>query len=311
MMGELEVIKQYLLPNEEVHLAYRTQNGSLVLSNRRVVVMNEKKSPESMIEMVLPYDCVLSIGSEKPDRCIVSGRILDQHGNHTSETASFEIRSPKDNAEGDLLSIMKQCSEVIEEMRSSIVTRLDLTYLEKMPDSLTRNAVLDLNTVLRDRPIHDALVHEATKFLGDEPFLLEESLRDGTDRENGALFAAGTHGCYWVQGTKQGRYISNVIVDTIEWENIRCFVHQWHLDSPKILATYSPVKDGKAITTSYQWSPSIDEGTLQYPWLLQRLNGPWILADIALRCTGKRLPASWIPQTSMKRPDASMPRYYN
>jgi hypothetical protein len=311
MNRDLAVIRQCLLPNEEVRVACRIRNGYLVLSNRRVVILNEKKPPKSMIEWVIPYDCVLSIGSEKIDRSIITGRILDKYGNHTRETRSIEIQAPKDDEEGVFQSVMKECSQVIEEMRGPTVPHLDLSYLEKMPDRLTRDAVLDLNTVLRDRPIHDTLVHEATKFLGDGPFLLEESLRDGTDRENGALFAAGTHGYYWVQGKKQGRYISNVIVDTTEWENIRCFVHQWHLDSPKILATYSPIKDGKAITTSYQWSPSVDEYTLRYPWLLQRLNGPWILADVALRCTGKRLPASWVPQTSVKRPDTPTPRYYN
>jgi hypothetical protein len=163
-----------------------------------------------------------------------------------------------------------------------------------MPKSLTRNAILDLNTILRDQPNHDSLVHQAKKFLGEEPFLLEESLRDGGDKESGVLLAAGTHGYYWIQGKKRGRFTSNVIVNTIEWDNIRCFTHQWHDESAVIDATYILTEAGNELTMRYQWNPSTNDDTLQYPWLLQQMNGPWILADVAHKCSGNPLPASMV-----------------
>ena len=149
-----------------------------------------------------------------------------------------------------------------------------------MPKTLTQNAILDLNTVLRDQPVHNELVHEAKKFLGEEPFLIEESLRDGTDRENGALFAAGARGYYWIQGKKKGRFISNVVVDTVEWDNFRCFAHQWHADVARINATYSLTRGGKQITKGYLWAPSMSDDVIEYPWLLQEQNGPLILTDV-------------------------------
>ena len=166
----------------------------------------------------------------------------------------------------------------------------DYSHLERLPESLTHNAILDLNTVLRDQPVHDELVHEAKKFLGDSPFLLEESLRDGDDRENGVLLAAGMHGYYWIQGTKNGRFMSNVIVDSIEWTNVRCFAYQWQHVDPIIYSTYSLTKDGKNVTSRYLWSPPID--TDQYTWFHEPLNGPWILADIGHRYSGQPIPAS-------------------
>jgi len=192
-------------------------------------------------------------------------------------------------------STMSCCSDLINEIRSSDdfargwSSSLDYSYLKRMPESLTHNAVLDLNTILRDQPIHDELVHEAVKLLGDDHFLLEESLRAGSDEANGILFAAGSNGYYWIQGRKQGRFMSNVIVDTVEWENITCFAYLWHLDHSVIYATYSLTRDGKETTIEYQWNPSKYEDTFQYPWLLQQWNGPWILGDISYKYSGKPL----------------------
>ncbi len=286
MNGKFEGVKQYLLPNEDVRLVCQTRSGFLVLSSRRIVIINEKGPRGSYIERAIPYNCILSIESKKSDRFEVSGRILDQNGRDTEETKSFEIRAPKGEVHSYFQSKMKQCSDVVEEIRSSGAPQLDLSYLEEMPESLTRDAILDLNTVLRDQPVHNELVHEAVKFLGDEPFLLEESLRDGSDRENGVLFAAGTQGYYWIQGKKQGHFMSNVIVDTIEWENLRCLAHEWQRENAIINATYSLTKDGNEITKEYLWSPSTDGDTHEYPWLLQELNGPWILADISYKYSG-------------------------
>jgi hypothetical protein len=193
---------------------------------------------------------------------------------------------------------MSRCFGVLEEIRESeefsgeIPPTRDYSYLERMPESLIRNGILDLNTILRDQPVHDELVQEAAKFLGNKPLILEESLRDGNDKENGVLFAAGTQGFYWIQGKKRGRFMSNVIVDTVEWDNIRCFTHQWQNQDAIISATYSLTKTGKESTVKYLWSPSTNENTFQYPWLLQQMNGPWILADVSYKCSRKPLPAS-------------------
>jgi len=188
---------------------------------------------------------------------------------------------------------MSCCLSVVEEIRSSDSFSSDIppvrnySYLEQMPESLTYNAILDLNTILRDLPVHDQLVREAVKFLGNEPFFLEESLRDGTEKDNGVLFAAGKNGYFWIQGKKQGRFITNVIVDTVEWTNIRCFTHLWHNEGAIIDATYTLTRDGNEITKEYFWSPSNNGDTHAYLWLLQELNGPWILADIIYKYSGK------------------------
>ncbi len=297
---KFERAKQYLLPNEDVQLVCQTQKGFLVLSSRRVVLLKEESQSEYRVEKAIPYDCILGFEPKNPDRVEISGIALDQYGRHTKETQSFEVKAPrgargknKTDVRSHFQSTMSRCFDVVEEIRSSDAFTTDpppvrnYSYLEKMPESLTHNAILDLNTILRDQPVHDQLIHEAVKFLGNEPFLLEESLRDGTDKDNGVLFAAGKKGYFWIQGKKQGRFISNVIVDTIEWANIRCFTHRWHNESAIINATYTLTKDGNETTKEYLWSPSTNDGTSKYPWLLQELNGPWILADILYKYSGK------------------------
>ncbi len=281
-----EWVEQYLLPNEDVILFNQTRSGFLVLSSRRLIILNEKGPVMTKIERAIPCDCVLSIESKKSDRFEVLGKVLDQCGKDTGEVKSFEIRAPKGEAKRNFKSTMNQCTVTVQELRDSTHSLPDLSYLDEMPESLTQNATLDLNTILRDRPIHSELVHEVVNFLGDEPFLLEESLRDGSDREDGVLFAAGKKGYYWIQGKKQGRFMSNVVVDTVEWDNFRHLSHQWHCEKAIIYATYSPVKDGNLMTREYVWSPPLTDDTRSYPWLLQERNGPWILADVVLKYSG-------------------------
>jgi len=211
---------------------------------------------------------------------------------------------------------MSRSFDVVEENRKSDAFTSDpppvrdYSYLEQMPESLTHDAILDLNTVLRDQPVHDELVHEAVKFLGNEPFLLEESLRDGTDENNGVLFAAGQHGYFWIQGKKNGRFMTNIIVDTIEWDYIKCFAHCWQTEHSSIFATYTLTQDGSESRIQYQWSPLKNENTVQFPWLLQPLNGPWILADVMYKYSGKPLPASWMRKSNLKQLKLHQIRYY-
>jgi hypothetical protein len=278
-----ETFKQYLLPNETVHHACYTRSGILVLSSRRVVLLNEKNPIVTKIHRSIPLDCVLSIESKKGDRFEVSGRVLDQFGKDTGDVKSLEIRAPKGEPKSHFESTMSQYSSKIYELKDTIAAPLDLSYLDEMPESLTRNAILDLNTVLRDKPVHDDLVHEATKFLGDGPFLLEESIRDGSDKDDGVLFAVGRKGYYWIQGKKQGRFMSNVVVNTVEWDNFQYLAHKWHNERVTIYTTYSLVKGGVLTTQEYLWGPPITDDTRRYPWLLQERNGPWILADVMMK----------------------------
>ncbi len=321
---KFERAKHHLLPNEDVQLVCQTQKGFLVLSNRRVVLLKEESRLEYHIEKAIPYDCILGFEPKKSDRYEVSGITPDRYGCLTKETRSIEVKAPrtesgenKDNVRNHFQSTMSRCFDVVEGIRSSDAFTSDqppvrdYSYLEQMPESLTRNAILDLNTILQDQPVPNELVHEAVKFLGNEPFLLEESLRNGNDNENGVLFAAGKQGYYWIQGKKKGRNMSNVIVDTVEWNHIRCFVHRWQNEAANIEATYTLTEDGRDSTVLYQWTPTVNEDTLQLPWLLQQLNGPWILADVMGKYSGKPMPASWIRERNSDQSKLCIQRYYH
>ncbi len=283
-MNESIGMQRHLLPNEEVLFSCPTQSGFLVLSNRRIVFVKKQGQSGYLLDGTVPYDSVLSLTVKKTDRLILSGSNNDEHGVRTKETTSIELKV------GDRDATLDQCQRILDEYRtseSSPPTQSDLSYLGDLPDSLTRNAILDLNTVLRDQPVHDELVHEAKKFLGGEPFIIEESLRDGNDRKNGVLFAAGTRGYYLIRGKKQGRFMVDVSVDTVEWDNIHSVVYRWQDVYPIIHVTYSPTKGGKTITSQYFWSPPTINESDSYPWLLQPLNGPWIFADVMYKYSGK------------------------
>ena len=105
--------------------------------------------------------------------------------------------------------------------------------------------------------------------------------------------------------------MSNVIVSIVEWDKIRCFTHRWHDETTVIDAIYTLTEAGKELTMKYQWSPSTTDDTIQYPWLLQEMNGPWILADVAYKCSGKPLPASWVTEASLKQLNPHKQRYYH
>ena len=279
--NSFETVRPYLLPNEDVEFICRILGGFIVLSRRRFVLLKEKKNDVYSIEKAIPYSCISGIEQKKIDRFEVSGFVLDQYGRHTRETKFFLVRAPREEKEG-FQSTLNQCIDVLQEMKNSDskAAHYDNSYLDSMPESLTRNARLDLNTILRDQPIPDTLVQEAEEFLSTKPFIIEESLRAANDKENGILFAVGKRGYYWIQGMKIGRFMSNVIIDTVEWSNIQSISYRWNDENAIIDVTYSLTSNGKSSTTQYQWSPSANNETIQYPWLLQCMNGPWILADI-------------------------------
>ena len=264
--------------------------------------MREQTDLSFVIERVIPLDCILECIQERTDRFKLVAIGLDEYGCYEIEikdgssqhiTREIEVGAPKPEknvskkeTKNAFQESMNNFAAALDGLISSGIlngedhTQRDLSYLDILPDSLTHNAVLDLNNVLQDKPIHDELYHEAKKFLGNDAFLLEESLRDGYDENNGILFAAGKQGYIWIRGRKKGRYLEDVLVDKVEWDNIKCFVHQWQEDDGQIKAVYTLQKGTKELVVPYVWSPRIDVSMQDYQWLLQKLNGPWIVADI-------------------------------
>lgn len=320
-----------LMPNEEVRSVCQILSGFLMLSSRRVVFLRAESKSLYTIERVIPYDCLVTIEMKKEDRATVTGIPLDKYGCHEidrrdvkhEKTISLNVRAPKPGrgeSKGDVRRIFQSsishCMDIakeisgLESLKRGPPPPLDYSYLNRLPESLTRDAILDLNTITEDWPDHDELHQKMLKFLGDTPFLLEESLRDGNDCGNGVLFAAGEHGYIWIRGKKDGRLMSDVMIETVEWDNIRCFANQWQKKNASIEATFSLHRDGKEATTQYQWNPTRNEEVLQYPWLIQSLNGPWILADLMYNHSEKPLPASWSTGRHLKSQNQHKQRYY-
>lgn len=329
---EFKTARKCLLPNEDVKTVCQMLQGFLVLSNRRMVFLKEEKELQFSIVRIIPYDCILNAFQVKPKRYRITGIQLDQFGWYDVDiseketkylTVEFDIHAPKsktgeskEEIKGQFHSAMKQISEVLEfQKKTDRDTRAlppvrDYSYLDNIPESLTHNAILDLNNILQDMPIHDALYHDAMKFLGSEAFLLEESLRDANDIDNGFLFAAGNHGYIWIQGKKNGRHIENVLVDKIEWDNIKCAVHRWQAKDSRFDLVYTLQKEGTELTHHYKWNLTPNQDVLEHPWLLQQLNGPWILADIMYKYFGKPLLASMASKKHLQQSDMQRQRYY-
>lgn len=315
--------RKCLLPNESVQSACEVKQGFLVLSDRRIVVLYESKLMGYEIGHVVPYDCLVGFKQVKPDRKDLLGVALDQYGCHLPERRSLALRAPivkrgenKTDVKKRFQSAVDRCSQAAGEIKltQSIASEAppprSYSYLSDLPSSLTYNALLDLNAVLEDWPVYNELHQKTQKYLGDNPFLLEESLRDGSDKESGALFAAGHSGYIWVRGKKKGRFIKGVLADSVDWRNVRCFAYRWQNDRGIIDATYCLTKDGKESTVQYLWNPPFKGDVPKYPWLLQPLNGPWILADVAYKYSGHAIPASWTGSEESKKSASYHQRYY-
>ncbi len=321
---EFERASSYLLPNEVVLFVCQILNGFLVLTSRRVVFIKLDRK-QYQIERAIPLDCVLECSIQREDKARVSAITLDKFGCHEFnddqqlKSIELEIRAPRPDRGEDkkevidrFYSTIRQLPNVLDQTNKKTTKHpspLDYSYLENMPRCLTYDTILDLNTVLQDMPIHDELYHEAVKFLGVQAFLATESLKDGTQRENGVLFAAGNQGYIWIRGVKKGRFMTNVLVDKVEWEHIRCFAHRWQSNDSKILATYSLQKDTTELSASYVWSPLPGQDIFQWVW--QELNGPWILADLMYKYSERPMPASWISKKHLKHQEFHKQRYYH
>jgi hypothetical protein len=269
-----------LIPNERPHIVCQISQGFLIVSSRRILSVHEQGKKGYNVSKSVPFDAITG---------------------YDSLMRTFEIIEPrrisgesKANVREYLESTLSRCVEVIDELRDPEKVRAGLTsrtlsYLGDFPKCLTQDALLDLNTVIEDQPIDDNLVARASNFLGTDPIFIEETLRDSEHKESGILLAAGKKGFFWVRGQKQGRFLTNVVVDTVEWSNIQVLESWWKNDSCLIVVTYSLVEGGKPITMEYQWVPPINDETLRVPWFIQSSNGPYIFEDIMYKYTGRTM----------------------
>jgi len=319
--------RRCLLPNENARFACHTQKGFLILSGRRLAFLRKESNMQYAVERVIPLDCFHGLSEERSDSISIFGIPLDDMGcliPGNEHLRKFDVKAPKtergekkDDVRDYFLSAMRTLPKTLEEIRSSDhhhgkppLVR-DYSYLDNLPENLTHNAILDLNTILQDQPIHDELYQQARKYLGDAPFILEQSLRSAQQPENGVLFAAGKQGYIWVQGKKNGRYMQDILVDKVEWENIGGFIHQWHTDEMIIEAVYSLQKGREEVRVQYTWNPTKTTDSLDHLWLFQKLNGPWILADIVYKYSGKPLRASYLGYGQRIKPSHYTQRYYH
>lgn len=277
--------KRCLLPNESVQFVCQLRDGFLILSLRRLVIIERTKNDSYTISQAIPIQCVSEISEKKKNKVRITCRT---HSKSKNTNGEIELKAPKTRRGEDKELVMKQFHTKMEQFQSSVHSILqispeilpnrDLAYLQQLPDSLTRNAVLDLNIILQDKPIHDSLYHEGVKYLGTKPFLIEETVRMAEEKENGALFAAGKKGFIMIQGRKEGRFISDVLVDKIEWENISSLNYDWQNGVFEII--YSLQSGAKEKLVRYVWSPTMNSDLKDYPWLSQHFNGAWIIEDI-------------------------------
>ncbi len=269
-----QLASQVLIPNETPHIVCQTSKGFLIVTDRRVLSLNEDAKLNFRIERFEPFSSVADYNS-----------LVNQ----------FDIKEPrrgsresKEEVRDYFQSTLHRCVEVIHDLseiqkKGGKLTSKSNTYLDGFPTSLTRDANLDLNSILDDQPIDDTLVPRAMEFLGPNAVLIEETLREAGNIENGILFAAGQKGYYWVRGQKQGRFLTNVVVNTVEWNNIQSISHRWENDVSIIIVNYSLVSGGKSNTVEYLWMPPINEETLLVPWYVQPSNGVYIFEDIVSR----------------------------
>ncbi|MBD3408302.1 MAG: hypothetical protein GF411_19420 [Candidatus Lokiarchaeota archaeon] len=278
--------KLCLLPNESVEFVCQSRNGFLVLSHRRLAILEKSKDKVYTISQAIPLECVSEISEKKKDKVKVSCK---KHSKSNTTFEEIEMKAPKAKRGEDKDAVRKQFEDSMKHFQESVNNILhqtpetllnrDLSYLHHLPDSLTRNAVLDLNIILQDQPIYDSLYYEGLKYLGPKPFLIEETVRIAEERENGVLFAAGKQGFIMIQGRKDGRFISDVLVDKIEWRNISSLSYEWQNEGVFEVA-YSLQQGAKEKLVRYVWSPTVNEDVREYHWLWQCLNGPWIIEDI-------------------------------
>jgi len=291
-----------LLPNELILHKLDIENGSVYLTNRRLVVVSHKKVKDGEIVSAIPYDCLKNVSIQKERFVAFNALLLDEKGVITKQSRELRFNIPKTKIAEDKSSILERYRTIAESILQSIkdiqdsmnIATHNLSYLSDLPKILTQNAILDLNTVLQDQPIPDYLYHEAVKFLGDDAFLLEESLRDGENPEDGILFAAGVKGYILIRGKKSGRFMTDVLIDKVEWANIKALVYHWQNENSIMHMNYALQKGHRMKTVSYIWNPPCTKMNSSYRWLCEKNNGPWILADLMFKYSCNKLPASHI-----------------
>lgn len=310
------IASRCLLPNEFISGKVDLINGFLFLTDRRLVQVEATGLLSYNILRALHYDCIIGIAEKKSDEIELIGAPVDPNGRLEAKTRKIMLKKQKEGMERssdsqlatlDAALLSSRLDDMVQNARKTSHSRKrNDNYLNQLPGSLTKSAILDLNAILQDKPFPDELYHEAARFLGADPFLLEESLRDADDLENGVLFAAGDKGCIWIRGFKRGRFMRDVRVERIEWQHIKCNVHQWQYSNDPMTIIYILQENGADKRLRVCWDPSIQSDSLEYPWLFHSANGPWILADLFQKYTGHSLRTSY-PSSDI---DDSRLQYY-
>ena len=280
-MERLATARKVLVPSENLRLVYQTREGFLMVTTRRITLLQEDKQQGYLIRQTMPLDSFNGIESIGSDGARING------ANHPA----MEVRASKRvkgegklDAKHRLHKAMMQIPETLAQLHTEPRIAPKTEYLDSIFEALTNNGILDLNTVLKDHPDNEALHHEPAQFLGEGYFVVEQCLRDGDNPENGVLFAAGLKGYYWIQGRKHGRFLQDVSVQQVEWDLITSVTQ----DAEGIIQlVYRLHEDGRELQQSFQWAPPMSESTIQLPWVSQKLNGLMILKDIISRYTGK------------------------
>ena len=183
--------KGCLLPNESVIATAEIHDGFLFLTDRRLVQATALGRQAYSISRAIPHDCIAGIDRKKDREIDLFTKPLDAYGNfERNDGIRINLKAPRKDGNRSKEETCKQFQltmanisdalieiQSVEKERSTPMER-DSSYLDHLPHSLTRDAILDLNAILQDKPYPDELYHEAAKFLGSNSFLLEESLRE-------------------------------------------------------------------------------------------------------------------------------------
>ncbi|MHA1906098.1 MAG: hypothetical protein ACW98Y_02300 [Candidatus Thorarchaeota archaeon] len=317
--------KSLFLGSEEIRFVAEEKSGFIVLSDRRCVyVKHDKKGYK--ISNVVPIDLVISCEHQKKDTWAIEFHKInddgilkakEKKGEVQFDIADFKIKHPENTDEVSYSSIMNEFNVVLKETLESspfsdgTFQGRDYSYLEGIPDSVTRDGILHVNTILTDRPDEDALYGKAKSAFGDNPYILLRTLEYEFRRY---LLVVGSKASMYVHGNYSYGSVSKMSIISLEPPQILNISSDWTKTNPNSFHISKPVQEYGEVKVKkfeFKWKPPEDDDVARVPWFNEPANAVWIIADMTVDKQKELLKANFgRGEETINHPKILQQRYY-
>ena len=318
------IAKSVLLGSEVIRFVAEEKSGFIVLSDRRFVYLKKEKTGYK-IQNAVPIDLLTGSELEKKDTLKIEFHKIYESGILAAKfsksrldfrLADIKLKRPDNSDESAFYFTMDEFNSVFREILGSspftdgVFKGRDYSYLQSIPETVTRDGILHLNTILTDRPDENELYGKAKDAFGENPYILINTMELDF---RGYLFVVGTKAMMFLSGNYSHGSVSKMNLVAFEPPQILNISSDWTKKNPKNFHISKPVQEFDKVKVKefkFTWNPPKADDVARVPWFCEPANAVWIIADMAVDQQKELLKANFGTGDEIDDPRIKRQRYY-